>query len=170
MSDAMKAAWDEVGDSFATLAKLVRERYRAADGEAETGSGGPTRPVDGDADQEAAAKFRKALDSLMDAARDLSDRASGITHSEEIRSQARQAGTSLNSALSKTVDALMDDLSDLFKTVKSEWTEVVRRVDERPGSTPDASVTDTSGTEGPATIADADVPKAGPVDDGSPTG
>ena len=72
--------------------------------------------------------------------------------------------------MSKTVDALMDDLSDLFKTVKSEWTEVVRRVDERPGSTPDASVTDTSGTEGPATIADADVPKARPVDDGSPTG
>lgn len=123
MSDSMKDAWDEVGENFSTLAKLVRDRYR----ESQPDDGTAVRPAADPAQDEAAAKFRHAFDSLIDAARDLSDRASEITHSEEIRSQARQAGTSLNSALSKTVDALVDDLGDLFKTVKVEIDGVLRR-------------------------------------------
>ncbi len=145
-TDPMKAAWDEVGDGFTKLARLVRDRYRErAGGSEETavtpapGAASTIRPASEpkSSGTDPADAFRKAFDSLIAAAKDLSERASDITHSEEIRSQARQAGKSLSGALSHTVDSLVDDLSDLFQTVKTEFTK--GRRNDSTGTGPDTA-------------------------------
>ncbi len=127
VKDSMRAAWDDVSDGFTRLGQLIRDRYRESAADDDTPATGTVNIASAttakDSSHEAgttdaADAFRKVFDKLIDAARELGDRASDITHSEEIRSQARNAAQSLNSALSQTVDSFVDDLSELFDKLK----------------------------------------------------
>jgi hypothetical protein len=68
---------------------------------------------------DAAATLRDAFDRLVAAGRELGDRAADIARDEEVRAQARRAATSLNDALSATVDLIGEEVGGLFKRPKS---------------------------------------------------
>ena len=151
--DSTRAAWDEVSEGFATLGQMIRDRYRAGD-EPTIGAADDPKPStsrqdvfgdpsgdtsgSGSGDNPADA-FRRTFDKLIEAAKELGDRASDITHSDEIRSQARQAGRSLTTALSQTVDSIVDDLGELFAKLKSEVTDRQRSASTEPSDAPAGS-------------------------------
>ena len=58
MSDPMKQAWEEVGDGFASLGRLMKDKYQA----------GGARPPTVEEAQEGRAALRDALEHLVDAA------------------------------------------------------------------------------------------------------
>ena len=112
MSDPMKQAWNDVADGFSALGRMMKERYQAAGGDE---SGEPAAPG---GTQDAGAALRDALDKLVAAGRELGDRAGDVARDDEVKAQAKRAATSLNDALSATVDMIGDQVGGLFKRSK----------------------------------------------------
>jgi len=109
--DPLKQAWNEVADGFSTLGRLMKERYQGA-GE-ETATAAADTP-------EAGAALREAYDRLLTAARDLGDRAADVARDEDVKTQAKRAASSLNEALSTTVNLIGDQVGGLFKRSRDD--------------------------------------------------
>jgi hypothetical protein len=104
MSDDMQQAWSEVAEQFTALGKTLKERYAAA-GEDEA------EPKDDP-------QLRAALDRLVAAGRDLTDRVTEVAQDDDVKAKARETATSFDSALITTVDLIADQVSSLFNRVR----------------------------------------------------
>ena len=111
MSDSMKHAWNDVADGFSALGRMMKERYQGASGE--------EREVT-TSTAETGAALRDAVDRLVAAGRDLGDRAADVARDDEVRAQAKRAATSLNDALSATVDLIGEEVGGIFKRSKED--------------------------------------------------
>ncbi len=111
MSDSMKHAWNDVADGFSALGRMMKERYQGASGE--------EREVT-TSTAETGAALRDAVDRLVAAGRDLGDRAADVARDDEVRAQAKRAATSLNDALSATVDLIGEEVGGIFKRSKDD--------------------------------------------------
>ncbi len=111
MNDPLKQAWDDVAEGFSSLGRMMKERYQSA---AEQRSGSATSSNAPDA-----GALREALDRLVAAGRELGDRAVDLARDHDVKAQAKRAGTSLNDALSATVDMIGEEVGGLFKRSKS---------------------------------------------------
>lgn len=118
MSDPMKNAWNDVAESFSALGRSMKDRYQ----------GGPTAP-----DEEAAQRFadqdsaagggqadptadlRSAFDQLLAAGKAFGDRLTGVVRDDDLKSQARQIGTSINDAIEATLDQIGQEVRGFFK-------------------------------------------------------
>jgi hypothetical protein len=97
--DEMKRAWDEVGDGFSTLGRMISERYRDQDeGKAEPGRA-PQENAVGDAIRRATEELDKAFTSLGDTLRD-----------DAAQEQMRQTGRKLTDALKVTFTEVGDEI------------------------------------------------------------
>ncbi len=134
----MNEAWNDVAEGFSALGGAMKDKLRAAD---EGPEPGPELVAAGDA-------LRDALDRLIAAASDVGQRTVGIVRDEDVRGRVKSVATSLNEALSATVDLVGREVSALF-----------RRPDRPPAAPGDRQL---ASTTGPA----AD--PIGDVDDGRP--
>ena len=114
MRDPMKQAWNDVADGFSTLGRMMKERYHDA-GEGETGETATTGE-----DSESGAAFRQAFERLAAAGRDVGDRAVDVARDDDVKAQAKRAGSSLNDALSATMDLLGDEVGGFFRRTKGD--------------------------------------------------
>ena len=105
----MKQAWSDVADGFTELGKLVKTRYQGTGGD---DAGGGEEPSSG-------AALKDAIDRLVAAGREVGDRATDVARDDDVKAQAKRAATSLNDALSATVDLIGDEVGALFKRPKS---------------------------------------------------
>ena len=64
---------------------------------------------------DAGTALRDALQHLVDAGRDLGDRAADVARDDEIKEQAKRAAVTLNDALAATVDMIGEQVGALFK-------------------------------------------------------
>lgn len=107
----MKQTWNEVADGFSTLGRMMKERYRDTGGD-EAAAGGEA--------QDAGAALRDAFDRLLIAAREVGDRAADVVRDDDVKAQAKQAASSLNDALSATVELIGEQVGGLFKRGRDE--------------------------------------------------
>ena len=139
MSDEMKQAWDEVGEGFAALGRLIREQYKGGDDSRSEG----TEALSDDVAAESTGSDRRggptsqalkdALDKLSSAVRDLGERASDVVESDEVKEQARLAGRALNNALSRTVDMVVAEAGE-----KLPWKKGAKASASTPAAASDA--------------------------------
>jgi hypothetical protein len=113
MTEPMKQSWDQVGQGFETLGRLLKDRYAAHEG----------RPATPEGTQEERAALREAFDKLVTAAKDFGDRATDIAHDPEVKAQTKQVARALNTALSSTVDTIGDELGGLLKRTKGSQSD-----------------------------------------------
>jgi hypothetical protein len=113
-SDPMKQAWNDVADGFSTLGRMMKERYHGA-GEDEAGDAA----TEGGA-SDAGAALRDAFDRLVAAGREFGDRAADVSRDDDVRAQAKRAASSLNEALSATVDLIGEEVGGLFRRSKGD--------------------------------------------------
>jgi CHASE3 domain sensor protein len=96
MADA-KQAWDQVGDSFTALGRLLKDRFDRDD------QGPETEAVE------------DALKSLGDAARRLGDTVSEVVRDPEFQQTAQRVALSLGTALTATFSQVSRELEDAFR-------------------------------------------------------
>lgn len=107
MSDPMKQAWSDVGEGFATLGRMMKDRYEGDDEAA--GAAADERDDEG-----AGAALREAVDRLVAAGKDLGDRASDVVRDDDVKEQAKRAASQLNDAIGATVDLIGAQVGGLF--------------------------------------------------------
>ena len=152
-TEPMKQAWNEVADGFTSLGKKITDRYHgeppapAADTSAQPGAA--------DHERDPAGALRDAVERLVVAARDLGDRAVDVVRDEEVKTQAKHAATSLNEAISATVDMIGDQISGLFR----------RPVTESPPTPP----VEATASDAEITASDAEVTASGSEPQSPPT-
>jgi hypothetical protein len=108
MTDPMKKSWNDVGEGFESLGRLLKDRYTAHEGQ----------PAEPEGTHEERAALRDAFDKLVAAAKDFGDRATDVAHDPEVKTQTKQVARALNTALSSTVDTIGDELGGLLKRAK----------------------------------------------------
>lgn len=96
MADA-KQAWDQVGESFTALGRLLKDRFDREE------QGPDTEAVE------------DALKSLGEAARRLGDTVSDVVRDPEFQQTAQRVALSLGSALTTTFAAVSRELEDAFR-------------------------------------------------------
>jgi hypothetical protein len=111
MSDPMKQAWDGVADGFSTLGRMMKERYEEAGDDGESATTGAT---------ETNAAFRQAFERLLEAGRELGARAAEVARDDDIRAQAKRATSTLNEALTATMNFLGEEVGGLFRRTKGD--------------------------------------------------
>jgi hypothetical protein len=105
MNDPMKDAWNQVAEGFASLGRRMKDRYEVDEAER------PAPPEDADA---AGAALREAFERFVAAGRDVGQRAVDVLRDDDVKAQAKQAATTLNDALSVTVDTIGREVGGLF--------------------------------------------------------
>ncbi len=106
MTDPVKDAWSEVAEGFGKLGGVMKDRYRG-DGADEADRGSPPPGV---SDQ----GLREAFERLVAAGREVGQRAVDLVRDDDVNAQARKAASSLNDALSATVDMIGREVEGLF--------------------------------------------------------
>jgi hypothetical protein len=171
MEEPLKDVWGQVADGFSSLGQSMKDRYRGEDD-------APSPADDADAARDA---LREAFERLVSAGRDVGQRAVDTLRDDDVRAQAKQAASTLNDALSATVDLIGREVGGLFRP-RADHPRDPGRTDEVadpavvgvPPETPDAVrpsatglVTGPLDTETDVVVADA----AKPVDPegGTPT-
>jgi hypothetical protein len=118
-TEPMKQRWDDVGKSFESLGRVLKNRYSVhPSSEAPSGQAAPDDAPSAEAAQEEKAALREAFDKLMTAAKDFGDRAAGVARDPEVQSQTKEVAHALSSALSATVETIGDEVNGLFKRNK----------------------------------------------------
>ena len=115
MGDQVKDAWSEVAEGFAKLGQAIRDGYL---GEGPPGGARPHDPAD--------TGLRDALERFVAAGRDIGQRTATMVRDIDVNAQAKQAASSLNDALSATVDMIGREVAGWFER------------HERPAATGDA--------------------------------
>jgi hypothetical protein len=110
MPEPLKQRWDDVGQRFEALGRVVKERYQSA--EPTPGS----EPVD--ATEERAA-LREAFEKVVAAAQELVDRAGSVVRDPAVKEQTTLVARSLNEALTASVDQIGEEVGRLLKRTKA---------------------------------------------------
>jgi hypothetical protein len=97
--DETKRVWDEVGDGFTKLGRMIAERYKGQGGEESARPGGAEDNAVADAIRRATDELDRAFTSLGDTLRD-----------DEARRQMRETGTKLSDALKVTFTEVSDEI------------------------------------------------------------
>jgi hypothetical protein len=108
----MKRAWDEVGDGFSALGRMISERYRDQGGEEPSQPGTGQESAVADAIRRATEELDKAFTSLGDTLRD-----------DEARRQMRETGTKLSDALKVTFTEVSDEIRRAVGNRRSSGSE-----------------------------------------------
>ena len=106
MGDEVKDAWSEVADGFARLGQAIREGYVGPDAAASEPAARPSDPAD--------IGLRDALERFVAAGRDIGQRASTMVRDVDVNVEAKRAASSLNDALSATVDMIGREIAGWF--------------------------------------------------------
>jgi hypothetical protein len=114
-TEPMKQRWDDVGQSFESLGRVLKARYSAHPAGSEAAG---KEPPSAEASEEERAALREAFDKLMTAAKDFGDRAAGVARDPEVQSQTKDVAHALSAALSATVEMVGDEVNGLFKRTK----------------------------------------------------
>ena len=114
MSDPMKQAWNDVAEGFSTLGRMMKERYEAAGAD-----DAPESAADPSAQNDRAA-LRESIDKLLAAGREFGDRAVDVARDDDVKAQAKRAATSLNDAVSTTVELIGEQVGGLFYRSKGD--------------------------------------------------
>lgn len=104
MNDPMKDSWNHVAEGFTSLGRLMKERFEADE---------TAQPLPAE-DTAAGEALREAFERLVAAGRDVGQRAVDVLRDDDVKTQARQAATALNDALSATVDLIGREVGGLF--------------------------------------------------------
>jgi hypothetical protein len=115
--EPVKQAWSEVAEGFQALGRMMRDQYRASGAEGASPQSGTASGPDAE-EQATSGALRDALERFLAAGRDLGDRASDVARDAEVKAQARRAATSLNDALSATVDMIGEQVGGLVRRSK----------------------------------------------------
>ena len=126
MSDPMKQAWNDVADRFSTLGRMMKERYQDA-GEVET-----DQSATAGAASESDAAFRQAFERVVAAGREVGDRAVDVARDDDVKVQAKRAASSLNDALSATMDFLGEEVGGFFRRNRGNGLATQITASERP--------------------------------------
>jgi len=110
MSDPVKDAWSEVAEGFAKLGQAMKERYVGA--ETSPQPGGESSPTDAQASEEQG--LRDAFERFVNAGRDVGQRAADVVRDTDVNAQAKHAASTLNDALSATVDMIGREVGGWF--------------------------------------------------------
>ena len=97
--DETRRAWDEVGDGFTKLGRMISDRYKGRSEDAPARAGGTEENAVADAVRRATEELDKAFTSLGDTLRD-----------DEARQQMRETGTKLSDALRVTFTEVSDEI------------------------------------------------------------
>lgn len=118
MEDA-KAAWDEVGDRFAMLAGLIRERYEAnaAAAAEEGGAPSPEGATGGAGRREEAEQAVRGLVDVLDRA---FTAVGDAVRDPSFRDEAKQAAGAIGEALGATLVEVGNDIRRTFGGTKEE--------------------------------------------------
>ena len=108
MTEPMKLRWDDVGQRFEALGRVVKERYQS-----EPSSGAE----DMDASEERAA-LREAFEKVVAAARELVDRSASVVRDPAVKEQTSLVARSLNDALTASVDQIGEEVGRFLKRTK----------------------------------------------------
>ena len=114
MRDPMKQAWNDVADGFSTLGRMMKKRYQDA-GEGGTGEAATTGKG-----SESDAAFRQAFERLATTGREVGDRAVDVARDDDVKAQTKRAASSLNDALSATMNFLGDEVGGFFRRTKGD--------------------------------------------------
>ncbi len=106
MADETKQAWDEVGERFSELGRILKERYRA---------GG-----EGEGDRADADAVKHALDRLVAAVGEVADRTVDLVRDDTVKARTKDVVTSLEKALNATLSQVGEAVDDLFHRHKDE--------------------------------------------------
>ena len=112
MSDPMKQAWNDVGEGFSMLGRMMKERYQTTDA---GGAGDAAAAASAQADD---AALRAAFAKLVAAGREFGDRAVDVARDDDVKAQAKRVAASLNDAVSATVDLIGEQVDGLFNRSK----------------------------------------------------
>jgi hypothetical protein len=104
MNDPMKHAWNNVAEGFASLGRLMKERF-------ESDETAQLLPAEETAAGEA---LREAIERFVAAGRDVGQRAVVVLRDDAVKAQAKRAATALNDALSATVDRIAREVGGPF--------------------------------------------------------
>jgi hypothetical protein len=130
MDERMNEAWTDVADGFSALGGAMKDKLRSEDDGPEPGQ---ELAAAGDA-------LRDALDRLVSAASDVGQRTVGLVRDEDVRNRVRDVATSLNDALSATVDLVGREVSALFRRPEPQPSAADHQLparDEEPPAHPD---------------------------------
>jgi hypothetical protein len=123
--DETKHAWDEVGDGFTKLGRMISERYKLQEGQEAKPSGGSENSAVSDAVRRATEELDRAFTSLGDTLRD-----------DDAQAQMRETGKKLTDALRVTFNEVADEVRRAIGSRGSGGS------DEPPGATPSAGSRD----------------------------
>ena len=153
MGDPMRDAWNEVADGFAKLGDAMKDRYRGeADGAPADGAAGAPSGYEG---------LREAFERLIDAGREVGQRSIDVLRDPDVNSQAKDAASSLNDALSATVDLIGNEVGRWFgrgATATQDATPEPHDIDAADPATTaamiDQQIEDAEAGVGPTSVAD----------------
>jgi len=97
--DETKRAWDEVGDGFSKLGRMISDRYKLQEGEEGETPGGNENSAVSDAVRRATEELDRAFTSLGDTLRD-----------DDAQAQMRETGKKLTDALRVTFNEVSDEI------------------------------------------------------------
>jgi hypothetical protein len=126
MSDPMKHAWNDVADGFSALGRMMKERYQDA-GEDDTGE-----TATAGAASESDAAFRQAFERVVAAGREVGDRAVDVARDDDVKAQAKRAASSLNDALSATMEFVGKEVGGFFRRTKGNGSATEITASEPP--------------------------------------
>ena len=115
MTEPMKQRWEDVGQRFEALGRVLKERYQSAEGAHATASA-PAAEQDEATEDRAA--LREAFDKVLAAAQELGERAASVVRDPAVKEQTTLVARSLNDALTVSVDQLGDEVGKLLKRAK----------------------------------------------------
>jgi hypothetical protein len=152
MADEVKEAWGGVGAAFSNLGRAMRDRYRSGGRDEEST---PERRA-GSEDA-----LRESFERLVSAGREVGQRTADVVRDEAVNEQAKQAATSLNDALSATVEMIGREVAGWFgrpSASDDEPTVVGVPDDVPPEARPSTTglVTDSPDTGPDVDVADVD--------------
>ena len=113
MTEPMKQRWEDVGQRFEALGRVLKERYQSAERAPET-----AHAAEEDEASEERAALREAFDKIVAAAQELGERAGSIVRDPAVKEQTTLVARSLNDALTASVDQIGDEVGRLLKRTK----------------------------------------------------
>ena len=113
MTEPMKQRWEDVGERFEALGRVLKERYQSAERAPETAHAAEQDEASGER-----AALREAFDNIVAAAQELGERAGSVVRDPAVKEQTTLVARSLNEALTASVDQIGHEVGRLLKRTK----------------------------------------------------
>jgi predicted NBD/HSP70 family sugar kinase len=113
--EAVSEEWTSLSSQFATLGRSLRDQY--------------DRDRDGERAREGAQELRQALERAFDSFAQAIDAGADAIRTPEVKSAARTSASALGEAISRTLDALAEEVNDAVARRKGDKDDEA----EKPG-------------------------------------